>query len=52
MPGGRLPQWIAFSAWTRSSGYDLYAIHPDGTGLRRLTSTRGDESSPAWIKRA
>jgi Tol biopolymer transport system component len=45
-------EWIAFAAWRRSAGYDLYIVHPDGTGLRRLTTTKPDESSPAWIRRS
>lgn len=32
----------------RSGNYELYSVRPDGTGLRRLTRTRGDESVPDW----
>jgi TolB protein len=45
-------EWIAFAAWTKSSGYDLYIVHSDGSGLRRLTRTKVDELSPAWIPRS
>jgi TolB protein len=45
-------QWIAFTAWRKGSGYDLYVAHPDGTALRRLTRTRADELSPAWVPRS
>jgi TolB protein len=38
---------IAFSA-TRAGNVDIYVSRADGTGLRRLTRTRGDEDSPAW----
>ena len=27
---------------------DIYLSNPDGSGLRQLTSTREDESSPCW----
>ena len=39
--------WIAFThlAHYQQPGY-LYAVRPDGTGLRRLTSTRGE--NPTW----
>jgi TolB protein len=44
-------EWIAFAAWRKSSGYDLYVVHPDGSGLQRLTKTKVDEFSPAWVRR-
>ncbi len=31
-----------------SSAYDLYMIHPDGTGLTRLTDTPWNEIDPSW----
>jgi WD40 repeat protein len=33
-------QWIAFSMATKATGglFELYLMHPDGTGMRRLTS--------------
>ena len=45
-------EWIAFAASTRSSGYDLYVVHPDGSGLQRVTKTKADELSPSWVRRA
>jgi Tol biopolymer transport system component len=44
-PDGR---WIAF-VMSRERGSDLYVIHPDGTGLRRLTRTRDYEGPPSWL---
>jgi TolB protein len=44
-------EWIAFAAWTRSTGSDLYLIHPDGTGLQRITATTAKEHSPSWVPR-
>jgi TolB protein len=51
-PDGR---WIAFSS-TRPGAFnaELYRVHPDGTGLQRLTFTPGsdevlgDDSMPSW----
>ncbi len=51
-PDGR---WIAFSS-TRAGRFnaELYLVHPDGTGLRRVTHTAGsedvpgDDSMPTW----
>jgi Tol biopolymer transport system component len=41
-------QWIAFSS-ERDGNLDLWAIHPDGTGLRRLTNTpTRHEENPNW----
>jgi Tol biopolymer transport system component len=43
--------WIAFSNYDNPSKQikDLYLIHPDGSGLTRLTSTpEADEDGPAW----
>jgi Tol biopolymer transport system component len=42
-------QWLAFESYDKRGRSDLYVIRPDGTGLHRLTTTRGDELSPAWI---
>jgi TolB protein len=36
-PNGR---WIAFSAWPAGQTYNLRLIHPDGTGLHRITHSR------------
>ena len=47
------PDWspdgtsIAFAS-QRSGSFDLYVMAADGTGTRRLTSTKDDESSPSW----
>jgi Tol biopolymer transport system component len=46
-PDGR---WIAFVALIDNvSDHDVYVIHPDGSGLRRLTRTQAGENSPAWL---
>ena len=42
-------KWIAFT--TASSGYDLYVVRPDGSGLRRVTRTKAREEDPAWLPR-
>jgi Tol biopolymer transport system component len=47
-PDGR---WIAFSRQRDPKHFttiDLYAIRPNGAGLRRLTFTTGADLSPAW----
>lgn len=45
-PDGR---WIAFHSDREGRGdLDLWAIRPDGMGLRRLTSGERDESNPSW----
>lgn len=55
LPEWRGPAWspngqlLTFA--THSGKDDLYVIHPDGTGLRRLTRTRTNESSPSWLPR-
>jgi Tol biopolymer transport system component len=53
-------QWIAFSSdrgaglpfargrWEALHVVDLYIVHPDGTGLKRLTEPRGFCGSPKW----
>ncbi len=40
--------WIAFENDYPTDG-DLYIVHPDGTGLRRLTRTKSHHRSPAWL---
>ena len=40
--------WIVFSARPPRGRSTLYAIHPDGSGLRRLTNGRTDEEQPDW----
>lgn len=56
-PGGLFfqidPAWspngstIAFAS-KRSGTFDLYAMSRDGSGSRRLTSTKEDDAQPAW----
>jgi Tol biopolymer transport system component len=38
---------IVFSA-DDGTGFDLYAIEPDGTNLRRLTDVDGEATTPDW----
>jgi TolB protein len=51
--------WDNFPAWSprgdrivfvrlENGDYEIYTIRPDGTGLRQLTHTRGNEGHPAW----
>jgi Tol biopolymer transport system component len=52
--------WIAFSSdrdakpgafpgsWEHMQSTGIYIMHPDGTGLRRLTRAGGFAGSPAW----
>jgi TolB protein len=28
--------------------YDIYTIHPDGTGLKKLTNSHGNDAHQAW----
>jgi len=42
-PDGR---WIAFGSGTPASGFHVYVMRANGTGLRRLTTKRGGQ--PAW----
>jgi Tol biopolymer transport system component len=53
--GGADPGWIAFSQrveWTSALAddtYEVFVVRPDGSGLRRVTPSRGrDEYLPAW----
>src|SRR5215469_11252393 len=53
-------QWIAFSSdrdakpgafpgsWEQLQSTGIYIVHPDGTGLRRLTRVGGFAGSPVW----
>ena len=43
-PNGDL---VAFTS-KRDSNYDVFTIHPDGTGLRRLTTDPGNEAHSVW----
>ena len=38
---------IAFAS-QRSSSFDVYVMNADGTGTRRLTSGKGNDSHPTW----
>ena len=42
--------WIAFGRARDLSpnAFDLWRIHPDGTGLQQLTTSPDDENRPAW----
>jgi len=44
-PDGR---WIVFSTTGRGGLPDLFAIRPDGTGLRQITRTAVWDSAPDW----
>jgi Tol biopolymer transport system component len=39
--------WIAFTS-KRDGDYDIFRIKSDGTGLRRLTHSRGNDAHPAF----
>src|SRR5262249_1269095 len=53
-------QWIAFSSdrdttpgtfpgqWEVLQSTGIYVVHPDGTGIRRVTKTGGVAGSPSW----
>ena len=41
--GSKVAMILSKDGWT-----DLYVCNSDGTGLRRLTKSRQDESSPCW----
>jgi Tol biopolymer transport system component len=55
-------QWIAFSSdrganagvypgqWELLQSTGIYIVHPDGTGLRRLTRDGGFAGSPVWSR--
>ena len=51
--GGFSPDWspdgttIAFEVFDGRS-WDIYTVHPDGTGLQPLADTPGDEIQPVW----
>ncbi len=48
------PDWsplgdrIVFSSGHDADGYDLWSVHPDGTGFQRLTQTASNEHQPRW----
>lgn len=39
---------IAFQSTMDSPTFDIYTIKPDGTDLRRLTDTSGNDQFPSW----
>ena len=43
-PTGEL---IAFTSW-RNGDFDIFTIHPDGTGLKQLTTTTGNDAHSSW----
>ena len=47
LPGRRTARTIAFAS-KRSGSFDLYAMSADGSGTRRLTSTKEDDGHPTW----
>jgi TolB protein len=38
---------IAFTSF-KSGDFEIYTIRPDGTGLRQLTHTHGNDAHPVW----
>jgi Tol biopolymer transport system component len=40
-------QWVAFYSLVQPEG-DLYVVHPDGTGLRQVTSDSAIDRVPRW----
>jgi Tol biopolymer transport system component len=40
-------RWIAFES-ARDGGYGIYLVHPDGSGLTRLTRDGANTFNPAW----
>ena len=52
--GARQPSWSPDGRWIVFSlhedrGATIYAVHPDGTGLQRVTTPDGGEqTSPDW----
>jgi Tol biopolymer transport system component len=39
-------QWIAFQAWQPPGAGQIYVVHPDGSGLRRVTDGTGNCVDP------
>ena len=39
--------WIAFTS-RRDGDYEIYIIHPDGTGLKRLTRSAGNDAHASF----
>jgi len=44
-PDGR---YIAFNSDRNDGNYELYLMRPDGTEVRRITRTPGDDFEPSW----
>lgn len=40
--------FIAFVSY-RDGNYEIYRMHPDGRGVRRLTHHLADDSNPQWL---
>ena len=42
-------QWIIFASNREDPDFDLYIVHPDGSGLQRLLNDPGAKDSyPSW----
>jgi Tol biopolymer transport system component len=43
-------EWIVFGSNRGGGNFDLYAIHPDGSGLQKLLDDQGAKDSyPTWV---
>ena len=40
--------WICFTSNREEQDYEIYAIRPDGTGLKRLTHLPGNDAHSSW----
>lgn len=40
--------WICFTSNREDNDYEIYIIHPDGTGLKRLTHLPGIDAHSTW----
>jgi TolB protein len=40
--------WICFTSNREDHDYEIYLIHPDGTGLKRLTRLPGNDAHSTW----
>ena len=47
-PGPRMGQRLSLASNRNSSYYNIYVMNADGTGTTRLTTTSGDDRTPAW----